>query len=84
MNQVALLGDSIFDNSSYVICGHSVKDYLAIKLDEEDCIDLLAVDGSITDQVFSQVSEINYRPQQLSLKTPAFQDSFCSNTESIV
>jgi hypothetical protein len=58
MNKITLIGDSVFDNSSYVRDGQSVKEILSIKLKEKDLVDLLAVDGSITRQVVKQLDQI--------------------------
>ena len=52
-NHIALVGDSIFDNSVYVDGPYSVSDHL-IKLEPEWHIDLIAVDGHTTIDVPDQ------------------------------
>ena len=51
---LVLIGDSIFDNASYVSEGESVSDLLALEFPEAK-ISLLAVDGGVTTDVFSQL-----------------------------
>lgn len=50
---VVLLGDSIFDNASYVDEGHSVSDLLSASLNSTK-ISLLAIDGDVTSDVGRQ------------------------------
>lgn len=51
---LVLIGDSIFDNASYVSEGESVSDLLALELPEAK-ISLLAVDGDVTTDVSTQL-----------------------------
>lgn len=53
---LVLIGDSIFDNASYVSEGESVSDLLALEFPEAK-ISLLAVDGDVTTDVFSQLKK---------------------------
>lgn len=55
--KIALLGDSIFDNALYVGDSESVSDLLlSLKPDLE--LELLAVDGDVTTDVFKQLSKL--------------------------
>ncbi len=51
---IVLIGDSIFDNTSYVADGESVKELLSKALPNAD-ITLLAVDGDVTTDVYQQL-----------------------------
>ena len=53
-----LMGDSIFDNAGYVGEKESVIDQLNKKIDSNTKATLLAVDGDVTKDVFSQLSNI--------------------------
>ena len=53
---IVLLGDSIFDNASYVSEGESVSELLSVKLPEAK-ISLAAIDGDVTTDVFSQLEK---------------------------
>lgn len=55
---VALLGDSIFDNASYVAGGTSVIEHLRRRLPEEFRATLLAVDGSRVSNVADQIDAL--------------------------
>lgn len=55
MGHVALLGDSIFDNGSYVPGGPAVIEHLRLHLPEGWQATLLAVDGSVVEDVESQL-----------------------------
>lgn len=55
---IALLGDSIFDNQSYVIHGESVSDHLSRMLGEAQQLSLLAVDGAVTTGVPLQMTHL--------------------------
>ncbi len=55
MKHIVLVGDSIFDNASYVSAGESVTDQLTQLMDGESRITLLAVDGDITTDVPKQL-----------------------------
>ncbi|OZG74814.1 acylhydrolase [Hahella sp. CCB-MM4] len=55
MTHIALLGDSVFDNASYVDPGESVSDQLSAMVDRNSSISLLAIDGDITSDVTKQL-----------------------------
>ncbi len=55
---IVLLGDSIFDNASYVGDEPSVIEHLRRRLGSPDRADLLAVDGSVIDTVYAQIARI--------------------------
>jgi len=52
---ISLLGDSIFDNASYVDAGESVSELLSAKL-VNAAVSLLAVDGDVTTDVHAQLA----------------------------
>lgn len=54
-SHIALLGDSILDNASYVKLGQAVSDHLNRALAEGHGYSLLAVDGDTTQDVLSQM-----------------------------
>jgi lysophospholipase L1-like esterase len=58
MKHIVLLGDSIFDNAGYVDAGDSVIDCLQVLLPPDYKATLLAVDGDITDDVYSQLDKL--------------------------
>ncbi len=58
MTHIVLLGDSIFDNGSYVPEGRDVVSHLQQTLDADSQATLLAVDGAVVDDVPSQVFRI--------------------------
>lgn len=58
MPHVVLLGDSIFDNGSYVPDGPAFADQLRAELSEEWEVSLLAVDGHVTADVEAQLSRL--------------------------
>ncbi|WP_152053258.1 SGNH/GDSL hydrolase family protein [Tautonia marina] len=58
MPHVVLLGDSIFDNAAYVPGGPSVLDHLRKHLLPSWRATLLAVDGSVTEDVARQLKEL--------------------------
>ncbi len=58
MKHIVLLGDSIFDNSGYVDAGDSVLDCLQGILPPDYKATLFAVDGDITDDVYSQLDKL--------------------------
>jgi hypothetical protein len=58
MNQVVLLGDSIFDNALYVSAGASVIDHLRKELPPSWKATLLAQDGAVTKNVLDQVRKL--------------------------
>jgi len=55
MSHVVLLGDSIFDNASYVAGGPAVIDHLRKALPRDSFATLLAVDGACTPDVERQL-----------------------------
>ncbi|MCB2065524.1 MAG: SGNH/GDSL hydrolase family protein [Erythrobacter sp.] len=55
---VVLFGDSIFDNAAYIGGGPDVAAHLRELLDRDDRVTLLAVDGSICEQVDRQLEQI--------------------------
>ena len=58
MNHIVLLGDSIFDNAAYVDGGLDVIKQLKSILPKDCQATLLAVDGSVTTDVLSQIPKI--------------------------
>lgn len=58
MKHIILLGDSIFDNSSYVPGNPSVIEQLQSQLPTSWKATLLAVDGDVTEDVLSQTSNL--------------------------
>jgi lysophospholipase L1-like esterase len=58
MNQVVLLGDSIFDNAVYVPGGPAVIEQLGRRLPEGWTASLLAVDGDVTSDVARQLDRL--------------------------
>lgn len=58
MFHVVLLGDSIFDNASYVPGKPAVIDQLRIGLADAGRATLLAVDGSVIEHVSEQIREV--------------------------
>lgn len=56
MRRIALIGDSIFDNAIYVERNQSVYDILSREFGSSGNVDLLAIDGSITEQVIDQIT----------------------------
>lgn len=57
-NHVVLIGDSIFDNARYVGGAPDVIRQVRANLPDGASATLLAVDGSITTDVHSQLSEM--------------------------
>jgi lysophospholipase L1-like esterase len=57
-NHLALLGDSIFDNASYVAPSESVIEHLRRTLKSPHACTLLAVDGDVTRQVHAQLQRL--------------------------
>jgi hypothetical protein len=55
---VALLGDSIFDNASYVARGQTVLDHVRRRLGEAAGASLMARDGDVAADVFEQIEDI--------------------------
>ncbi|MBL4661467.1 MAG: SGNH/GDSL hydrolase family protein [Alcanivoracaceae bacterium] len=55
MNNIVLLGDSIFDNAEYVDQNDSVIEQLNASLSKDFKATLLAVDGNITSDVYNQL-----------------------------
>ncbi|MBI2486207.1 MAG: SGNH/GDSL hydrolase family protein [Deltaproteobacteria bacterium] len=58
MNHIVLLGDSIFDNASYVEGGPDVRAQLQQRLSKEWKVTLLAVDGSTTQDFHFQLPRL--------------------------
>jgi lysophospholipase L1-like esterase len=58
MQEVVLLGDSIFDNYPYVEPGQAVPEHLRRILPDGYAVNLLAVDGSVTEDVIRQAENI--------------------------
>jgi hypothetical protein len=58
MKHIALLGDSIFDNAAYVNGGPDVIRQLTAILPSDFKATLLAVDGSVTTDVITQIPKI--------------------------
>ncbi len=58
MNHIVLLGDSIFDNASYVPGEPSVIEQLRKNLPADWKASLLAIDGDVTADVLDQVSRL--------------------------
>lgn len=58
MNHLILLGDSIFDNASYVAGGPSVVEQVKLELFPDWKATLLAVDGDTTSDVFLQLRRV--------------------------
>ena len=58
MDHVVLLGDSIFDNASYVPGGDPVIEQLRSRLDRGCRATLLAVDGAIASDVHRQLPRV--------------------------
>ncbi|HBJ38640.1 MAG TPA: lipase [Planctomycetaceae bacterium] len=67
MSHIVLLGDSIFDNESYVSNGHSVIEHLNQLLPSDWRATLLAVDGAISDSVLLQTERLPSDATQLVL-----------------
>jgi len=58
MPHLVLLGDSIFDNASYVAPGQAVIDQLRSALPDGWTARLLAVDGAMVADVHRQIDEL--------------------------
>ena len=58
MAHIVLLGDSIFDNQSYVPEGRDVVSHLRQRLDADSQATLLALDGATVEDIRSQVLQI--------------------------
>jgi len=58
MNHLVLVGDSIFDNASYVDQNEAVIDQLLNKLNQHHNATLLAVDGDVTSDVNIQLKKL--------------------------
>src|SRR5262245_8950761 len=55
MKHIVLLGDSIFDNKSYVCGGLDVSSHLRQQLPDEWKVSLRAIDGSVVENVQKQL-----------------------------
>lgn len=58
MQNIVLLGDSIFDNGSYVDIGDSVHEQLSMRLPEDWKVTMLAVDGATVEYVHEQLKRM--------------------------
>jgi len=58
MKHIVLLGDSIFDNASYVAPGESVEDLLRSAIADDTRVSLLAVDGAVSTDVHAQLEAL--------------------------
>ncbi len=58
MKHVVLLGDSIFDNKAYVGDGPDVIAQLRGKLSKDWTATLLAIDGSMTTNIWRQLEKL--------------------------
>jgi lysophospholipase L1-like esterase len=58
MKHIVLIGDSIFDNASYVDTGDCVIEQLTKKIPMDSKATLLAVDGDITQDVYAQLEKM--------------------------
>src|SRR5262245_26434711 len=58
MNHLVLLGDSILDNAAYTAGGSAVIAHLQAMLPADWNVSLLAVDGSVTEDVIGQLARI--------------------------
>lgn len=58
MAHIVLLGDSIFDNQSYVQGGNATIDELRVRLPDGWSATLLAVDGSVTSEIADQLRKV--------------------------
>jgi hypothetical protein len=58
MKHLVLLGDSVFDNRAYVDSGQAVVDQIKSRLPSGCKVSLLAVDGSITEQLSAQLRRL--------------------------
>ena len=58
MDNIILVGDSIFDNAPYVADGQTVADHLQHELRNEAEVTLLAVDGSFANEVPGQLRKL--------------------------
>jgi len=58
MRHIVLLGDSIFDNASYVAPGQSVSELLSGFVGDDTRVTLLAVDGAVSSDVHRQLDSL--------------------------
>jgi hypothetical protein len=65
MNHIVLLGDSVFDNATYVKGGPDVIRQLQAKLPDGWSATLCAIDGSMVQHVKSQLSRLPHDPTHL-------------------
>jgi hypothetical protein len=71
MTHLTLLGDSVFDNVPYVPEGLDVTSHLKARLGPDAQVTLLAVDGSIIEDVSSQLSQMPEGVTHLALSAGA-------------
>ena len=69
MNEVVLLGDSIFDNAVYVGGGPDVCQQVSERLHEDWKATLLAIDGSMTRDVHEQLRRLPKGASHLIIST---------------
>ena len=67
MPHLVLLGDSVFDNAAYTVGGPAVIDHVKQSLPDGWSVDLLAVDGSTTEDVQAQLRGIPAKTTHLVL-----------------
>lgn len=87
--KIALLGDSIFDNESYVIQGKSVIEQITQMEKKGWNAELLAVDGAITSDVSRQCAHVNKDISQLIVSCGGnnalgFLDVFANKVSSML
>ena len=58
MNRIVLVGDSVLDNGAYVGGGPDIQQQLADELGSGSEVQLLAVDGAVTNDVLHQINAI--------------------------
>ena len=58
MNRIVLVGDSVLDNGAYIGGGPDIQQQLAEELGSGSEVQLLAVDGAVTDDVLYQINAI--------------------------
>ncbi len=69
VGHIVLLGDSVFDNQSYVPPGRATRDALQARLPDGWRVTLLAQDGSTIDEVTRQLLEVPPDATQLVVST---------------
>src|SRR5579871_4461184 len=69
MPHLVLLGDSVFDNASYVARGRAVIDAVTGRLGSDWRVTLLAQDGSTTDEIARQLLHLPSDATHLVIST---------------